>query len=401
MTTQVLASSHLEFPRGEYIRRLDATQHLMREEELGALLISQTENVFYYTGFRCWLQISKHRPMVTIVPSSGEPILFVPRNEKYDAVAFSWIEDIRDWDDGDDYVALYLAAIKELGVSHASIGLELGDDTNMAMPILQYERLKTSLPRARFVDCSEIIWGVRSVKSDPEIDRMRTAAVSTGSAILAAWESLRPGMTERDLHRSIAMGMLAEGLEMPLFITVQSGDDFMNSMADKFATGRTIQQGDMLMVDVGAMYRGYSSDMVRMASVGHPPSMRETVYQVCVDLNHACCEAVQAGIRITDVALARQAFLDSLSPKIASMVTKPTWVGIGHSIGLTTHELPRIGGPGLHTRGSLKAGMVITIEPGIKSIDGEKFHIENMLVVKEGGYENMTTASDQMKIIEW
>jgi Xaa-Pro dipeptidase len=401
MSTEGIASSRLEFPQPEYVRRLEATQALMRERHIAAILVSQTENVFYYTGFRCWLQISKHRPMVAIIPSTGHPILFVPRNEHYDAVAFSWIEDIRDWDDGDDYVALYVAALNELGVSSASIGVELGDDTNMAMPILQYERLKAGLAGAKLVDCSEIIWEIRSVKSDLEIDIMRTAAVSTGNAIAAAWQSLEPGMTERDLHRAIATGMLAEGLEMPLFVTVQTGDDFINMMADKFATGRTIQQSDMLMVDVGAMYKGYSSDMVRMASVGRPSPMRETVYQVCVDLNQACCQAVRAGIPITDIAVARQAFLDSLSPKVASMVMKPTWAGIGHSIGLTTHELPRIGGPGIHTRGTLRAGMVITIEPGIRSIDGEKFHIENILAVMEGGYEKMTTASEEMKIIEW
>ena len=403
MTTDPLFKKYLEYPVEEYQHRIERTRALMRERQMEALFLTQIESVFYYTGFRTWLLISKHRPIVTILPLNGTPALVIPRQEAKDALAFSWIEETRHWADGEDNIGLWVDALKDLGVANATIGMELGEDTNMAMPVLQYERLRTLLPKAEIVDCSDLLWDIRAVKSEREIDRLRTASVATGKAMSRAWDSLKAGMTERDLARSLGMAMMDEGLDFPHFMAIVSGEDFYHRLSDKFATDRVFKKGDRIRFDVGGQFHGYCTDMIRMASIGEPSELRRSLHQVAMELNWACTDALRPGLPIPEVATARRKYFDTLSPKLRARFNGRLDYGIGHSIGMTVHELPRIAPAGKWVKGDLQAGMVLCIEPSILATEGpeESFQVENLVLVTETGHERLSPLSDEWRVIEW
>jgi Xaa-Pro aminopeptidase len=129
------------FTRDEFKQRHDKVSTLMERFEIDGLFILQAENLLYLTGYTSWLKNSKHRPFVTIMAKNREPVLVLPALQKGDAEGFSYIEDMRFWKE--DRLQMYADTIKELGLENKRIGVEIGDDTHLAMSLLEFEKLKS------------------------------------------------------------------------------------------------------------------------------------------------------------------------------------------------------------------------------------------------------------------
>lgn len=182
--------------------------------------------------------------------------------------------------------------------------------------------------------------------------------------------------------------MLSQGAEAPAFLIVKSGWGTYNA-GNKFATPRVIQPGDMVTLDIGCHYRGYASDMIRSACLGQPDPEHRRLQEVAFALNRACLAEVRAGASIKGIDQARQRFLKEHGFPV------PPYAGVGHNIGISVHEMPRIGPEG---EGALQAGNVITVEPSIKAGPWGGISVEDMLVVTDTGHELLTTAPRELYV---
>lgn len=388
-TTQPSAEPRdLDFPVEEFQGRVARAQALMRKEGMAALLATHLDNVFYFTGYRSWLKVSQHRPIVTVLPAQGDPILILPTLEAGNANLKAWVQDVRLWQASDDYVALFVDVLREVGAAGDRVGIEMGDDMWMGMPIYQWDRLRAAQPGGSFASSAELMWELRSVKSAAEVEVIRRAAQIADQAVAAGWDALKPGVTERQIAAAIGAAMLADGADAPNFLAVKSGLG-PHSAGNKYAADRVVQSGDIVMVDVGCFYRGYTSDMIRSASLGEPDPQHRLSHDRALAMNRACLAEVRAGVPIKKVDEARVRFLQRHNYPL------PAYAGVGHNLGISVHELPRIGPEG---DGVLQAGNVITVEPSIRVSPWGGIAVEDMVLVTESGYQELTRAPRELVI---
>lgn len=357
------------FSAEEYRQRQNRASELMDEYDIDALFILQSENLLYFTGYTSWLKASKHRPFVAILPKGEEAILVLPRLQLGDAEGFSHVKDIRLW--SSDYLEFYADTLRDLGLANKRIGVEIGHDTHLAMSLLEYEQLKGMLPDATWVDGTDLIFDVRKIKSPAEITYLRKASEIADKAVANTWEILRPGMTERDVFGHMASTFVQEGAEEIGFVIIRSTPEDLY-MRNKMPTNRVLESGDVISCDIGCQYRGYWSDMMRAAAIGEPSEEMAKGFAAAKIVNTAVREAAKPGMVIGD--------LDKVRAKTIEENGFGTWLpSIGHCLGTTVHELPRIAGG---VEAILEPGMVFTVEPGV-FFDPYVFNIEDVMVVTE------------------
>ncbi len=376
------------FPVSEFRDRVTRTQAAMRAEGIDALFLSQLETVWYFTGFKTWLKISKHRPFTALIPHEGDPILILPPIEAGDGDAFAWVPDIRLWPHpASGYVELWADLMREKGYTNATIGGEVGADTQMGMSLEDWQGLAKLTPGNRYVDCAPLLWSVRCIKSPLEVERLELACRANDAAVAAAWAALRPGMTERDLARVIGIAMMENGADVPAFLIVRSGEDGARTW-NQYATDRVIEPNDLVGLDVGCQVGEYFSDMIRIGCAGTPTDAAVRAQNAADSIAQQVRDAIRPGMVIEDLDKVRRNAIRESGYTAA-------FHGMGHMIGTTVHELPRIGPDVQET---LKPGMVFTIEPGITSETGWLFGVEDLVLVTETGARTLTHAPRHLAI---
>ena len=168
------------FPAAEFEARLERAQRLMREAGLAALLLTTEPEIRWFTGFRTQFWQSPTRPWFLVVPGSGKPVAVIPAIGA-DCMGRTWIEDIRTWpspDPADDGVSLLAAALRQ-AAGVGSVGLPMGPETHLRMPLNDFARLRGEF---QFSDATGLIRALRSVKSAAEIAKIRFAAQAASAA---------------------------------------------------------------------------------------------------------------------------------------------------------------------------------------------------------------------------
>jgi Xaa-Pro aminopeptidase len=155
-------------------------------------------------------------------------------------------------------------------------------------------------------------------------------------------------------------------------------------------TGRVLKQGDMVVLDFGCVIDGYASDMTRTVALGEPGASARAVYDVVLDAQERAIDAVHAG----------------MSTKALDRVARDTITeagygeyfghGLGHGIGLQTHEWPRLS---YHVDDELPEGATVTIEPGIYLPGQFGVRIEDIVVVRDGGCQNLTSSPKSLIVL--
>jgi Xaa-Pro dipeptidase len=374
------------FSHEEFQQRQNKAYQLMDKYEIDAMFILQGENLCYFTGYISWLKDSKHRPFVGILAKEKDPVLVLPRLQLGDAEGFSHVEDIRLW--SSDYLDFYVDTFKDLGLANKRIGVEIGHDTHLAMSLLEFEQLKSMLPDATWVDCTDLIFECRKIKSPQEIAYIRKAGELADKAVENSWKSLRAGMSEREIATIMANTFSDGGAEELGFVIIRSTPEDLY-MRNKMATDRILQKGDVISCDIGCVYRRYWSDMMRAAAIGEPAKEMADGFAAAAVVNKAVREAIRPGMEIDE--------LDQVRARTIEENNYGTWLpSIGHCLGTTVHELPRIAG-GVHD--ILEPGMVFAVEPGVY-FPPYVFNIEDVVVVTEDGYESFNNYPRELYIAE-
>ncbi|HLU35402.1 MAG TPA: Xaa-Pro peptidase family protein [Thermomicrobiales bacterium] len=223
---------------------------------------------------------------------------------------------------------------------------------------------------------------LRAVKDDDEVALLQRALQMTDEAFVAAERRMRVGMTEKQVADIIREELRNAGSEGEAFDTIVASGP--NAAKPHHSPGdRVIEEGEPIIIDMGALHQGYAGDLTRTVWFGQPSEQLVTIYRIVQEAHDACIANAAPGMTGVELdAVARDIF--------AKHELDQYFVhSLGHGLGLRVHEAPSASSRSTDT---LEPGHVVTIEPGLYFPDWGGVRIENVVVITADGARNMTTA---------
>jgi len=370
------------FEDSEFERRTERAQRLMREHRLDALLLTSQPNFRYFSGFDSQFWESPTRPWFLIVPAEGRCIAVVP---ELGAPLFEkkWIQDVRCWPSprpSDEGVSLLTDALQSLPHPFSRIGLEMGRESTIRMPLNDLLELRNRLRGIELVDGSPCIWKVRAIKSPAEIRCIRQICQIASAAFENLPQRLAIGRSEIEVCKDLTIDLLKRGADTVPFMAAASGPGGYAQIISRPGV-RRLQDGDVLIIDVGATLNGYFCDFDRNYGFGKLSRGALSAQQAVWEATEAGIAAAVPGSRTSDLWAAMMKVLER-----AGMPGNNAG-RMGHGLGLQFTEPPSNMSDD-HT--VLEEGMVITIEPGVEYEKGKMIVHEENVVVTSNGAELLT-----------
>jgi len=241
----------------------------------------------------------------------------------------------------------------------------------------------------KLVPMNEKIHSFRSVKEDWELERMRKAQAITDQSFSEILGRIKVGMTEKELQAELIYCLYKNGAEGLAFDPiVVSGPN--TSLPHGVATDRVIREGDFITMDFGVILEGYCSDMTRTVAVGYATEEMEKVYNTVLQAQLAGIAVSRAGATGAEIdGAARQVIADAGFGDYFGH-------GYGHSIGMECHEAPNCNPRGTEP---MQVNMVSSAEPGIYLPGKFGVRIEDLVIFKEDGCENITASPKKLIIV--
>ncbi|MDX1781543.1 MAG: Xaa-Pro peptidase family protein [Thalassovita sp.] len=387
-----MAEASLVFPAAEYARRVAALQAEMVARGIGALLLTSPADVFYVTGFLTRFWESPARPWFIVVPADGKPIAVIPGIGQ-DLMARSWIADIRTWDAPDpvdDGVGLLVDTLAEAVSETGRIGVPMGLETSLRMPVADYARVTDRIAPRRFVDATDVVQRVREVKSEAEIDRIRAICRIADAAFDRVPDIVRDGPMLDRVFRQFQMALLAEGADWVSYTAGGAGQGGYGDVISP-AAAVPLRPGDILMLDTGAVKDGYFCDFDRNFAIGKPADDARRAHEVLYDATDAALCDLRPGMCACDAHRI-------LTGAIAAQGAEPGGGRLGHGLGITLTEWPSFTDK---DKTVLREGMVLTLEPSVMIAPGRIMVHEENIVLREAGPELLShRAPVELPVIE-
>jgi Xaa-Pro aminopeptidase len=303
----------------------------------------------------------------------------------------AWLEQETGWDHFSIFNANLIApryaewakrALEELGLTRGTVGVD-------RLSFIILDAFRSAMPDIEFVNAEEALLLERAVKNEEERKLMRKAAVVASEGVQAGLEALAPGVTEYEVYGAF-MGRLyelgSEGDGFYPFLT--SGPVTEGAL---YPTNRVLQEGDAIVMDMGPIVEGYNGDCMRTGFIGEPTEAFKELYRVNYEAMYAGIEAIQPGIRISEVDAAVRRVAKGYGYLEDRFDT-------GHGIGLNCCELPvcmKAGTAPEHLDVVLEPGMCFTLEPRFhKMVDDSTYiqaALEETVMVSDSGVEVLTT----------
>ncbi|EZH65066.1 metallopeptidase [Bacillaceae bacterium JMAK1] len=354
--------------------RLQQLETFAQQQNVDAVLVTSTANVFYLTGFYC---DPKERFLGLLLFSDArKPMIICPNMEMNLARAAGWTEDINGYDDTenpfDKFPSLSSLAIEEEHVTVARLRKLTNTHKNIQTTSIDNELL-----------------GMRLQKNEEEIELLQKAAHYADKAVEFGVSALKEGVTELEIIQAIESGLKQEGISKMSFDPVVL---FGKNAADPHGSPgtTTLKRGDAVLMDLGVYYKGYASDITRTVFFGEPSKAHQEVYETVLAANVAGINAclVDAPIQDTDHAA-------------RSLITEAGYGEyfthrLGHGLGIEVHEEPSMHGKNSEL---LQEGMALTVEPGIYLREDIGVRIEDDIIVTNNGPLVLTQYPKSLQIV--
>jgi Xaa-Pro aminopeptidase len=344
------------------------------ERKLDALIVSFAPNLRYLTGF------TGSNGLFLALPG-GDGILFTdPRYTIQSKQEVSCRVRICTT----PLLPQLIAAMSREGVHQ--LGVEAAH-----MTFAQHDTLRSALPLGvALAPVSGWLEQHRMTKSPAEIAAIRRSVETNSTAFERAVRHARAGMREADLAAELDYRMRLAGAEGTAFETIVA-TGVRSALPHARPTGVRLANGDLVVVDMGAMQDGYSSDMTRMLFLGRPGAKVKRLYGAVLEAQLAAIAAVRPGVTAMQVDRAARRVLK------AEKLEKAFVHSTGHGLGLEIHEPPRLG---KNEKLRLTPGMAITIEPGVYLEGFGGIRIEDTVVVTPSGCEILTPTPKNLRLVE-
>lgn len=272
--------------------------------------------------------------------------------------------------------------IKKHGVTKISI-----ESDNVTLSQLQTYRRVFEGYEIDFSDSlSSAITMLRAVKSEEEISKIISAQRIAEKAFDNILNYIRPGVSEREIALELDFFILKNGAEAISFDTIAlTGKN--SSLPHGVPSNEIIESGSFVLLDFGAVYEGYHSDMTRTVCVGEPDDKMRSVYEIVLYAQNCALEFAKSGIKGCEL------------DKVARDIIDDKGYGdnfghsLGHGVGLEIHEPPT---SSILSESILSENMVITVEPGVYIAGEFGVRIEDFVVIRKNSCENITKCSKKL-----
>jgi Xaa-Pro aminopeptidase len=337
------------------------------------LLVTKLENIAYLTGF------SGSAAMLLITKDSA---VFVSDGRYRDQAEQQLCAN------GIDATIVIGAAAKQMESLVLAVppGARLGlEDRDVTWSFLTRATKEFTNPIVATAGCIEEL---RVIKDAGEIDRIERACSIADQALAEVKTRLVERPSEAEFAAELEFAMRRFGSSGVSFETIVASGE-RGAFPHARPTGRVVNEGDLVVVDFGAMVDGYHSDMTRTFIVGPPSDEQRTHYEAVQIAQQAGVDAVRAGVAASEVDRACRDQLDALG--FGDYFTH----GTGHGVGREIHEAPSVGG---RVTDSLSVGMVVTVEPGVYLPGVGGVRIEDTLVVTNDGTRTLTKSTKDYQL---
>ena len=356
--------------------RLESVRAGLSERELDAMLISNSANRRYVSGF---------------AGSAG--YLLISPTEAVLATDFRYVEQAQNQapEFRIERIGGKLDWLPKLlsGIGARRIGFESQD-----VSVATHSAFRKAIDEAgtadgvTLVETSDLVEKLRGVKDGEEMKLVQRAVEIADQAFEAVAPTIQAGQREREVAWELEKAMRDRGAEAISFdIIVAAGP---NGALPHHRAGETaIRQGEPIVIDMGASYSGYCSDLSRSVIVGEPDDTFRKVYDTVLRAQSEAEQRVRSGMTGGEV--------DTVSRDIISEAGYGENFGhsLGHGVGLDVHEFPRLG-PNVDDR--LDDGMVFTVEPGIYVSGWGGVRIEDMVVLENGSARVLSSAHKRERV---
>jgi len=365
----------MDFPVTEYEARVERAQRAMREANMQALLFTTEAEVRYFTGFRTLFWESPTRPWFLVVPAKGKPVAAIPEIGA-SLMGETWIEDIRTWpspvkeDDGISLIADLLQGL-------SNIGMPMGRESRLRMPLADFQALRHKLHASSFVDCMPLISALRFVKSEGEIDIIRKICGIACDAFDEAPKLFRAGQSMDDAFRAFKIELLKQGADDVRYLVGGKGplgyDDVISP-----PSAEPLNNGDVFMLDTGATLNGYFCDFDRNFAIGAASDAVKRAHETLWQATEAGLEAARPGATCADLFAAMENVIGGSGGGVGRY---------GHGLGMQLTEYPSI----IEWDETVMVeGAVMTLEPSMPVEGGGMLVHEENIVIRDGAPELLT-----------
>jgi Xaa-Pro dipeptidase len=348
----------------------------MEERGRDALVATSPENVAWASGAAPPSQKTvRSRLAAAIVPLEGESELVAIALEGPVVRTQSRLDSIRLYEEFvDDPVLVFADSLRRRGLDEGVVGVE---ETHLSHA--DFGKLAAALPAARLVPADELFAELRMVKTPSEIEAIRDIGGAAERIAAEVCERFGAGSTEREIANFVAERYTEAGGDGLTMLVVGSGP--RSAAVNAPPTGRVLEQGDVLRLDIIGTKGRYHSDVARTAVVGEPSVEQQRVYDLLHGVHRRCLAALRPGTLTSDVyAIYRQAMEEA---------GLPPYHFVGHGLGITLHEDPFVNAL---SSIPLEEEMVLCIEP-LTLLEGRfGMQIEDEVLITADGYEPFTEA---------
>ncbi len=287
------------------------------------------------------------------------------------------------WDDADGPEAALAKLLHALDVTSAK-ALVLDETMRADHAAL----IQDALPGTKRQFTATTIGALRMQKDDDEIACLKANAAIADRAMLATWAAMRPGMTEREVAKLTRQSFADQGAR-PLFTIIGSG---VNGAFPHHQTGEArLEEGQAVVMDMGAAMGGYSSDITRMAVLGAPPEGYVEIHAIVEAAVEAAMQAARPGALASAVDAAARGVIEAAG--YGAYFTHRT----GHGMGVEVHEPPYVTAS---SDSVLREGMVFSIEPGIYLPGRFGIRLEEIVVLRADGPEILSGLPRDLRVID-
>jgi Xaa-Pro aminopeptidase len=341
--------------------RLQKLRQRFAEKKIEAILVSQPENRYYLSGFNGSAGSLLITPQHAILATDFR-YLEQAKAQAPDYELFPITGNIDDW---------FLKLVAELNLK------QLGFETEH-ITYAWYRQLTNALNKTqsklKLVPAGGLVESLRAIKEPEEIEFITKAVEISDSAFNYIEDRIRVGMTEKEIAWEIEKFMREQGSQpIPFDVIVASGHNA--ALPHARPSGYAVGPGEPLVIDIGARYEGYSSDLTRTICPGSPEATFDKIYDIV------------SGAQLAAMSLIKEGMSGSEADQMARIVIEEAGYGkafghgLGHGVGLAPHELPRLGP---NSSDQVVDGMVFTIEPGIYLPGWGGVRIEDVVVMENG-----------------
>jgi Xaa-Pro dipeptidase len=340
-------------------------------------------SLMYLTGLNFHLM---ERPVIAVFLPAQAPILIIPRLEslKLEGLPFA-IRGFTYDEDPSEWPGVFQSAFRAAGIEAAKVGVE-----PIRLRLLELRMLEKAAPKATFISAEENLAALRKFKDYSEVAMMREAVNIAQRGLQAILPMIKEGVTERVIAAELMVQLLRAGgdTDQAFSPIVSGGPNSANPHASP--SDRPLQKGDLLVIDWGASYKGYLSDLTRTFAIGPVEPEFIQIARIVAEANATGRATAGPGVAAGLVDKATREVIERAG--YGAFFTTRT----GHGLGMEVHEEPyiRSGNPFI-----LQPGNSFTIEPGIYLPGRNGVRVEDDVVITQSGIECLSDLPRELRVL--